>query len=485
MNKSIKLKALALLLALGGAAFADVADGTGESTASNVASNWKFEGENNNGYLVEVIAEGDTTTGWKLKFSNGTIDKDSANILGDHTELDFSMLDGSESPVKVTRVNNALFRNNTSITSVKLPSTVTEIEVYTFQYCSALTYFDFSNITTSRGAFMGTAISGKVNFPVLTSLGSKEFSGAKQITHIEMPKVTTIPNDNVFQNCTSLTSVVLPVATSIGTYAFSCCTALNHLVIPSVTYIDTGAFMTVSTSSFQSLKLPWCMKSFASNAFHLHTSHEQLLVHRESPLAKLTDDEINTSGGRQKLPITRYGGKVEKDGVEWLYDDAVWNEENKNYDIQSTNVTIVAAPGATNTFTTVNGEVVIKEVQITIPSSLTIPVVSRGENGEPVTGENGELVKSEKAVPVTAIEACAFKNNEGLTCVTVPKTVTRIGVAAFPEGCYIKIKNDTNDPQRTQALVDQLNDEYGLVEGTEDEYYASIDNGNGLMIIVK
>lgn len=448
-EKTIKSLALAILggLLAVGAAFADVVNETGESTVSNVASEWKLE----NNYLVEVLSEADTQNGvtaWTLPFSGGSISVNgnspsSGITIGTHTDLDFSMLDGSEgSACKVTGIK----LTNLSITSVKWPSTVTSLDAWAFQNCALTNSCDFSNMTSIGASVFrtGPKIQGEVYAPVLTSLGVYAFSST-DITRVEMPMVTAI-GANTFDSCSSLATVVLPSVTSIGEYAFSGCSALTDVVVPSVTTLGQCAFRSVRGP----LKLPWCMGEFKENIniFSLYNqsrSSIHLFVHNASLLAKQGATTIADRGWSNSENITFYGGKVEKDGVEWVYDDTVWNEENKNYDFSSDSVTIVAAPDAKGTAT------------------------------KPL-----EIPKKLNNATVTAIEACAFKNNEGLTCVTVPKTVTRIGVAAFPKGCYIKVKAGDH----AQALVDQLNAEYGTDETTKKPY-ASIDYGGGLMIIVK
>ncbi len=485
---------------------------------SNHADNWTLNGT----ILTNTVSD------WAFNVSvdnkkNVTLSSIANMGTNKTTVVDFSALTNATTACcrltgfgnTVFHIDGNIYKGNTSITSLKMPFTVTTVDNYALQYCSSLTYFsDFSKITSiGHSAFKSTALSGEIYLPALTNLSQNAFQSATKITHVEIPKVTTI-NVQTFNGCSSLTSVVLRAATSIEGSTFYDCSALTNVVLPSVTklsgnyvfynasslerielpqvtiintykafggcsslkYIDLPSIISLSdtgvngASNLRVIKLPYCLTTVGSSSFHGNMT--SVYIHRCSPLAAGLIDGTKASGAKKEAFIP-YGGTVSKDGVDWIYDDAVWNPETKIYDIQSTNVTIVAAPGATNIIATVDGAVVTNDVQIAIPRSLPIKVTVENEDGASET--------IEKTVPVTAIEDCAFKNNVGLICVTVPKTVTDIGVGAFPKGCYIKIK----DSPHALDLVRKLNDEYGKVEGTEDEYYASVDTGSGLMIILR
>ncbi len=485
--------------------------------ASDVASNWKIEGD----YLIEVLDEGDTATAWKFLIQSAGADSvqlrsDASNVVGSHTVLDFSALDGSEGSVcKLTIIAQNLFLSNTTITGVKFPSTLIKIEPNAFNSCTSLTGdLNLPNVTEiSNSAFNGTKITGKLDFPYLTTLGNNAFQNVKTITEVNLPNVTTIPDNafngcsgltrvtlpavtffgvNVFNGCSSLTSLDFPYIITLRANAFSLCSSLNSLSIPQVAEIVGGSvfgscielksvFMPALTNvcyqGFRGytgvVKLPHCLQDLDSDLYYNNQHLGHLLIHRDSPFAatgiRTKDDgsmtlygpEDNPDSQNGKVSVTLYGGKVVKGGIDWIYDNAVWDATTTNYVIQSSNVTIVA------TASTLSSDVMI-------PKKLSIE--------ESFTNDDGETETRTVNATVTAIEACAFKDNEELIgkTVTVPATVTRIDVAAFPKGCFIKVKNSSH----AQDLVDMLNDEYGIDEETAKPY-ASIDFGGGLKIIVR
>ena len=67
------------------------------------------------------------------------------------------------------------------------------------------------------------------------------FSGCTALTSVNLPLATSMGN-KTFNGCTALTSVNLPLARSMGSLVFGGCTALTSVNLPSVMRIDTAAF---------------------------------------------------------------------------------------------------------------------------------------------------------------------------------------------------------------------------------------------------
>lgn len=100
----------------------------------------------------------------------------------------------------ITSIADGVFMNNTSITSVTIPSTY-------------------------------------------TSMGSAAFSGCTALQSASLGNVTSIPSE-AFRNCSSLSSITIPgTVSSIGGNAFNGCASLRSVTIPSsVSSIASGAF---------------------------------------------------------------------------------------------------------------------------------------------------------------------------------------------------------------------------------------------------
>ena len=154
-----------------------------------------------------------------------------------------------------------------NVTSVNIPSTVTEIGAGAFINCSTLQTVSLSSNLTKIGenAFENTGLTSvslpasvseietkafkntkltSVTLPAgLTEIASEAFSGCTKLTTVSWPAGLTAISDSAFDGCTKLTSVVLPASvTRIEGCAFDGCTKLNTLEIKGAAYIGGGAF---------------------------------------------------------------------------------------------------------------------------------------------------------------------------------------------------------------------------------------------------
>ena len=125
----------------------------------------------------------------------------------------------------VTRLVNGswtVIKENTSISSVTLPNTITSFGNAGFLSCESLTKIDIpsSVITIGPSAFSGCTNLAEINFPEeLYSIGSYAFSG-----------------------CSSLKSLVIPAGVGkIGSYAFNGCTGLESVYVYVNDVFATGS----------------------------------------------------------------------------------------------------------------------------------------------------------------------------------------------------------------------------------------------------
>ena len=155
-------------------------------------------------------------------------------------------------------VNNAAFYGATQLRHVKLPSSVTNIQVYAFRGCTSLESVDFpSGLTTLGGyAFYGcTSFSEDINLPNLTSIGENVFNGCTSLRRIvDLGKLTSITGTNtqwgVFRGCTSLEEVNFPnTLVNIGQSAFYGCTSLTRIDLPS-------SIRSIAGMAFYNLNIP-------------------------------------------------------------------------------------------------------------------------------------------------------------------------------------------------------------------------------------
>ena len=150
-------------------------------------------------------------------------------------------------PNSVTSIGDYAFADCKNLTSVTIPNSVTSIGQSAFDGCSGLTSVTIPNSVTSIGGSAFYECSGLTSVTIgnsVTSIGGSAFEGCKALTSVTIPNSVTSIGWYAFSKCSGLTSVTIPNSvTSIGERAFSGCSGLTSITIPnSVTSIGENAF---------------------------------------------------------------------------------------------------------------------------------------------------------------------------------------------------------------------------------------------------
>lgn len=183
----------------------------------------------------------------------------------------------------VTTIGNAAFRDS-SVTSVTIPASVTEIGANAFAGCTNLTSVtyggDWSNLTIQSGnpavedAAKDAANEQLFDFEFIlnnTAVVVIRYKGTAADVTIPSRykgKPVTVIDPVAFYNNSAVTSVTIPDSvTAIPDYAFGYCSQLTNISIPnSVTFIGFSAFN--SCTSLKSITLPSSLSTIQSYAFY-------------------------------------------------------------------------------------------------------------------------------------------------------------------------------------------------------------------------
>lgn len=185
----------------------------------------------------------------------------------------------------VVSVEASAFLNNTAITSVVLPDSITSIGEKAFNGCESLTSVTFGKnsqlSSIGPGAFNYCYSLESITIPEsVTSIGSDAFIycyGLRSVTFGENSQLTSI-GDGAFNWCESLESITIPDSvTSIGDVAFCCCAKLTSITIPDgVKSIGNYAF--AGCSALESITIPGSVLSIGDSAFAECTALESITI---------------------------------------------------------------------------------------------------------------------------------------------------------------------------------------------------------------
>lgn len=198
------------------------------------------------------------------------IDSDSGLVYGPFSEC--SNLSTVIIGKGVSTLSGNIFTDDTKLTGIIIPKTVTFIDEDEFQDCKNLTIYggdgsyakeyavnhnisfkiqDYQ-FTTDSGKITITGYSGsdeQLNIPAtlygqpVIAIGTSAFSSNQTLSSVTIPNGVTSIGDNAFNSCPKLASVTLPDSiTSIGSSAFGNCPLLSGVIVPKSAKVAANAF---------------------------------------------------------------------------------------------------------------------------------------------------------------------------------------------------------------------------------------------------
>ena len=188
-------------------------------------TNWDWGTKTGATFTVTVAA---ATSKFDFDKTTGTITK---YVESDTVVVIPSKING----ITVETIGNTAFQNS-AVTSVTIPDSVTAIYSGAFANCSQLTNISIPNSVTFIGfsTFEHCTSLKSITLPSsLNSISEALFFGCSQLTTIHIPDSVSSIQSYAFYHCGNLETIRIPVSvTSIGNNAFADCPSLMTVTYP-------------------------------------------------------------------------------------------------------------------------------------------------------------------------------------------------------------------------------------------------------------
>ncbi len=387
-------------------------------------------------YAIEIKTSGESGIYTLDENKEFIMYKDSAgnhylvSYVGSDTEIVLPTLaDG-----QTYSINDYAFYNNDNITNITIPSFVTSIESYAFYSCNSLTSIAIPESVTSIGssAFEDCTNIQELYIDNLTSYLNISYAG-----NSARPLYVTDQSVTLYINGEAVTALTISEdIISIPNYAFYNCNFTSVTIPSSVTSIGEYAFC--NCTGLTSITIPSTVTSIGNDAFN--GCYRLVEVINLSSLNITAGNSSNGYAGYYADYIytsldTPLKQQSVGDYIFYLNDDVMYLLA---YEGNDADLTLPSVERVKEIFTDYTGSSYqIYEyafynndniTSITIPSSVTSIGDYAFSNCTGLT-----TVTFEEGSKLSSIRSGAFENCKSLTSITIPSSVTSIGSWAFED----------------------------------------------------